>query len=121
MDIQESRITILDFVAELAFHTASSASYKCERHAASLCANRQIGWVDVHWPCEDHISVRLKIAMPEEYHFPEKLEAIRRCMFRGPGIPEGETWEVECFDRQSIVGMDQPVNRGGFTDRMECG
>jgi hypothetical protein len=118
MNIKEARFTTLDFVAQLDFHTGSSASYECTRHSASLCPHRQIGWIDIHWPCEGHISARLRIALPEEYHGWTRLEEIRRCVFHAMGIPEDETWEVECFDRQSIVRMDQRVNRDGFTDRL---
>jgi hypothetical protein len=105
MDIKESRFTVLNFLAELEFHTASSASYRCERYSASLCPRRQLGWIDVHWPCENHhVAVELRIALPEEYHSLEKLEEIRRSVFRALGIPEDAPWESECFEQHAIIG-----------------
>ena len=113
-------ISILDLLAIPDFQTESSASFKLERHSNSLNPCRQIGWIDVHHPCEGHIKAHIKVFLPEEYQQPDTLENIQQAVFKELAIPDDVTWEVEMVGGASGTCMliSQRVDRTGMTDAL---
>src|SRR5580765_1856794 len=65
---------VLDVTARLEVSTASSKCFALERHSKSLCPTRQLGWVEIHHPCEGHIRAQIRVSLPEEYHQPERMK-----------------------------------------------
>ena len=98
-----------------AFHTETS-----------LCLEIQIGsskapkgWVDVHYPCRDHIKLRLKGALPEECLTAAKIKELVTVIRDRLGIGKDETYSAAFFKASSQVGMTQSTDRSGMTDQIE--
>lgn len=109
---------ILDMTATPSFHTASSKSYILSRQSQGLCSNRQLGWIDVHYPCDGHIKTQIRVHIPKEYHEPDKMKAMIQAILVLAGIPEDETWETAFIDASNVTVMAQTTNRDGITDRI---
>src|SRR5262245_22660492 len=72
---------ILDLLARLAFKTDSSISFMLGQLGDTLNfadgesfevgpggVFKEIGGLDVHYPCEGHIKVQLRVVLPTKYH-----------------------------------------------------
>jgi hypothetical protein len=114
----EDKFSVLDFTARFEFKTASSISFSLERYSKSLCPTRKIGWMDVHYPCQGHIKVQLRISLPNEYHTPKKLGKIVADVLAATGIPADETYEAVLFAGEEPISIVQSMNREGITDRI---
>src|SRR5688572_25100506 len=90
---QEDKFSMLDLTARFSFRTASSLSFALERYSKSLCPTRQVGWIDLHYPCEGHIKLQIRISLPSEYHAGEKLRAIVTAVIAATGVPADGTYE----------------------------
>jgi len=110
---------VLDLTAVFDFKTDSSVSFTLERYSRSLLPTRMMGWIDLHHPCAGHIKLRVRIALPAEYHTPEKLREIARAALDALGVPPDETWEADLCAVTATTVMAQPVDREGFTDRLD--
>ena len=80
--------------------------------------NRQLGWVEIHHPCEGHIKARIRALLPQEYHQPEKMKQIVEVLFVHAGIPVDETYEAHFVSPSAQVGISRPMDRNGYTDRI---
>lgn len=109
---------ILDMTASLAFQSTSSMSFSLSRQSESLCPARQLGWIDIHFPCEGHIKAQIRVVIPKEYHMPVKMAAITKAVMVIAGIPEDETYEATFVDAAAITVLSQPTNRQGITNRI---
>jgi hypothetical protein len=100
-------IALLDLTARCAFTSASSISFDLGRLSPGLF--RQLGWLDVHHPCNDtYVKARLRVWLPAEY---ERLDCMKRLVgevFTALAIPPGEVFEL------SFNSGGRPV---GFTNR----
>jgi hypothetical protein len=94
---REDIFSLLDLTARFKFKTASSVSFSLERHSKSLCPTRQVGWIDVHYPCQNHIKLQIRISLPAEYHAADKLKTIVAEVFAATQIPADETYEALLF------------------------
>jgi hypothetical protein len=115
---REDKFSLLDLTARFNFKSASSVSFSLERHSKSLLPTRQIGWIDVHYPCQGHIKLQIRISLPTEYHTAEKLRMIVAAIVTATEVPVDEPYEVLLFAAKEPMGMAQPVNREGITDRI---
>ena len=103
----EDIFTLLDLTARFKFKTASSVSFSLERYSKSLCPTRQVGWIDVHHPCENHIKLQIRISLPSEYHNPQKLRIIIAEVLAATEIPGDETYETLLFAESGPMLMAQ--------------
>jgi hypothetical protein len=115
---REDKFSLLDLTARFNFKSASSVSFSLERHSKSLLPARQIGWIDVHYHCQGHIKLQMRISLPSEYHAPEKLRAIVAAVVAATEVPADETYEALLFAASESMVMEQPLNREGITDRI---
>lgn len=109
---------MLDLAARLSFRTESSLSFSLERHSKSLLPTRQIGWVDLHYPCDGHIKLQLRISLPSEYHTADSFRAVVAAVIAAAGVPADETYDAVLFGAAGVMQMVQSVNREGVTDRV---
>jgi hypothetical protein len=119
MSFLESRIQNLRFSAmsaELAcaFCTQTSASF-------SIKVGKRSGWVDVHFPCDGHIRVRIRGALPDEYLEPSRIRTLVSALLDQLKIQRDETCEATFFKPTKIIEMGKSVNRDGMSDRIETG
>jgi hypothetical protein len=77
-----------------------------------------MGWIDLHYPCDGHMKLQIRISLPTEYHAGQTFHAIVWAIIAATGIPTDETWEALLFAAGEPMGMAQPVNREGLTDRI---
>ena len=108
----------LDMTAQLEFSSASSKSFTLERYSKSLCPTRQLGWIEIHHPCEGHIKAQIRASLPEEYQQPEKMREVVEHLLAHAGIPAGETYEAHFISPSGQVVIARPVDRNGYTDRI---
>lgn len=94
------------------FSTQTSASF-------SIRVAGYRGWIDVHFPCEGHIKVWIRGALPEECLEASWVSQFIPAFMGQLKIPEDETYEAEFFKPASGIHMAQPVNREGMTDRLQ--
>ena len=111
---------VLDLTARFSFKTESSISFSLERHSKGLLPTRQIGWIDLHYPCDGHIKVQVRISLPSEYHADDKFRAIVTAIFAAVSVPVDETWDAVLFETRGVMETGQPVNRDGLTDRLSA-
>ena len=76
-------------------------------------------WVDVHFPCEGHIKVLIRGALPEAYLESSKIQPIITGLLGRLGIRQDETYEATFFKPTRAIQIGSSVNREGMTDRLE--
>src|SRR3989339_810027 len=99
--------TILDIKASPSFRTATSISFSLSRRSKSLCPERQVGWIDVHFPCVGHIKTQVRVLIPEEYLEPAKMATVIKSILAIAGIPEDETYEATFVTPAAVTGMSR--------------
>jgi hypothetical protein len=114
---QKDTFTVLDLTARLSFKTESSLSFAFVRSSKSLLPTRHIGWIDLHYPCDGHIKLQIRISLPAEYHAPERFSAIVAGMITALEIPPDETYEARLFAESAPLEMSHTTNRESVTDR----
>ena len=117
-NLQKDAFGVLDLAARLSFRTESSLSFSLERHSKSLLPTRQIGWVDLHYPCDGHIKLQTRISLPSEYHTPDNFRELVKRAISAAGIPPDATYEAVLFGAGGAMKIEQPVSREGLTDRL---
>jgi hypothetical protein len=110
--IPNLRFSIMSAKLTCAFCTQTSASFSVK--VGSLC-----GWVDVHFPCEGHIKVRIRGALPDDYLEASKLQQFVLDLLCHLKIQKDETYEATFFKPTKVIEMGKSVNREGLTDRIE--
>jgi hypothetical protein len=78
----------------------------------------QVGWLDIHYPCNGHVKCHIRISAPDKYRNSEWLEMLRAKVFRHLEIPDDETWELSSFSAAGEKVRAQHVDRNGMTDRL---
>ncbi len=115
---------ILDFKAQLDFFSQSSVGFHLGRSETTtirgvvLGPNFHVfGSLDVHYPCADHIKVRMRACLPQQhYQSQEQRLQIISAVFKALGIAEDETYELHFLHPSAQVAMTQPRDREGNTD-----
>jgi hypothetical protein len=74
------------------------------------------GWIDVHYPCQGHIKVQIRGALPEDWLESSKLNSVISAVRRELDIPEDETFEAIFFKPTKNIGVENSVNREGVTN-----
>ncbi len=115
---EKSSWHVLDVTARLEFSTPSSKSFAFERYSKSLCPTLQLGWIEIHHPCEGHIRAHVRVSLPKDYHQPEKMKQIVEALFVHAGIPADETYEAHFVSPAAQVIIAHRVDRNGRTDSM---
>ena len=107
---------VLDVTARLEFSTPSSKSFALERYSKSLCPTRQLGWIEIHHPCEGHIKAHIRVLLPEDYHQPEKMKQIIEALFAHVGVPVDETYEAHFVSPAAQTVISRRMDRNGCVD-----
>jgi hypothetical protein len=110
--IQNMRFPVMAAELSCAFCTQTSASFSVKVGSLS-------GWVDVHFPCEGHIKVRIRGALPNDYLEASKLRQFVSDLLRQLQIQKNETCEATFFKPTKIIEIGKSVNRQGMADRIE--
>jgi hypothetical protein len=112
--IRNLRFSVMSAELTCAFCTQTSASFSVKM--GSSC-----GWVDVHFPCEGHIKVRIRGALPDDYLDASGVQQFVSELLRQLKIQKDETYEATFFKPTKVIEMGKSVNRDGMTDRIEIG
>ena len=95
--------------------------------ASSICLSvrkcgmiqREVGWLDVHHPCDGHIKTQTHGVLPDSLLAYKELRFLVEELLRWLEIPANETWELRVSAPHNQIGMSNPVNAEGMTDRIE--
>jgi len=109
---QSLRFTVMGAELICAFCTQTSVSF-CVKFGL------QHGWIDVHFPCEGHIKVRIIAALPDDLLEASKIRELIPNLLGRLKIQPDETYEATCFKPTRILEIGRAVNRKGMTDRIE--
>ena len=109
-------IIILDLTARFDFKTRDSISFLLMR--ADEPRFNQVGWIDVHHPCDHHIKVQIKGSLSQEYIEEDKLETIITSLFDALEIPQDETYEASFACSSGGMSLSRYIDRNGQSDRM---
>jgi hypothetical protein len=77
-----------------------------------------IGGIDVHHPCDGHIKTQIRMRIPAEYHYVDRMKALLKSVFELLAIPPDETYEAVFFSTDKIISIEQATDRHGMTDRV---
>lgn len=109
---QQKKFSIGEINLVLSFHTESSVSF-------DIIGLFSPGWIDVHFPCNDHIKVQIRGALAEKFLEPSCVHKLVPALLEKLGIPHDETYEALFFKPTKGISMGQPVDREGMTDRIQ--
>jgi len=109
---KHSRFSIGAANLACSFCTESSASFRVE-------VGTRHGWIDVHFPCNGHIKVQIRGALPKECLEPSWISQFVPAFLDYLGIAQDETYEAIFFWPTGSIAVSQPVDRTGLTDRIQ--
>lgn len=123
---------VLDLIAKFRFKSPGSISFGLGTESDTLDFPDEgisfsvgrggvfnvVGSVDVHYPCEGHIKVRMCALLPARYHHWEQMKEFIERVFAVLAIPADETYEAEFVSVDRHTCIEQPVDRHGMTDRI---
>lgn len=125
------KFPVLDLIAMFRFKSPGSISFDLGTRSDTLVSDEGVsfpvgpggvfkvaGSVDVHYPCEDHIKVRMCVPLPARYHQWERMNALVERMLAVLTIPADETYEAHFVSADRHASIEQPVDRHGMTDRI---
>jgi hypothetical protein len=78
-----------------------------------------VGWIDIHYPCEGHIKLQIRAAVPAEYLKEGSLRDFVNAIRPHLGIPAEATYEALFFEASRKIKITQPTDAEGRSDRME--
>ncbi len=110
--IEKLRITVGQLELHGSFVTRDSASFDL------LIGSWRAGWIDVHFPCQGHIKLRVRGALPADRLKPEIINELVDRVRAGLSIPANEAYEALFFKPENSISVAQPINREGETDRL---
>jgi len=76
------------------------------------------GWMDIHYPCSDHIRVRLRVKLPERYLDSDQQQKLIAQTFAALGLSSAETFEATFIVPHLEEMLVQSYDQHGFTDRV---
>src|SRR5271170_2198239 len=88
--IQNLQLSIMTVQVSCTFCTQTSASF-------SLKSGKHLGWIDVHFPCFNHVKVRIRGALPESYLEPTKMRLFVSELLEKLHIEKDETYQATFF------------------------
>ncbi|MEI8042029.1 MAG: hypothetical protein WCL11_11510 [Verrucomicrobiota bacterium] len=109
---QNLRFSVMSAELACAFCTQTSAGF-------SVKAGTFRGWVDVHFPCEGHIKVRIRGALPDDYLKGPAIKQFVSELLAQLKVKSDDTYEATFFKPTKVVEMGKSVNREAVTDRIE--
>jgi hypothetical protein len=110
--IQNLRFSVMAAELTCAFCTQTSASFLVKVGSLS-------GWIDVHFPCEGHIKVRIRGALPDAYLEASKIHVFVVELLHQLKIQKDETYQATFFKATKTIEMGKPVNREGMADQIQ--
>lgn len=127
--MQDDEFSLLDLIARFNFKTIGSVSFLlgkpgnelnfADGKSCDLGSNgvfNTLGCVDIHFPCCDHIKVRVRAFLPPEYHEYDRMHEFIKQLFAALSIPADETFEARFVTPEYQELIEQRVNRDGITD-----
>jgi hypothetical protein len=111
---EEDGFPLLDLTAKFTFKTSSSISFHLGRMGSFHPPNQpdfvfsgfeEIGWVDVHHPCDSAIKAQIRICIPTDYHSFERMAAMVKIICEALAIPLEENCESTVFDTDHVTGI----------------
>lgn len=105
-------LTIATLIFTYSFSTETSTSF-------NVASGLFRGWVDVHYPCQSHIKLQIRGALPEEYLTASKIKEVVSTIQKFLEIPTDETFEAVFFKPAKIVQMSKSTDRQGQSDRID--
>ena len=93
------RISLLDLEAQCSFRTDSSIAFMLGRISDSTFW--EVGFVDLHYPCDGDVLAQIRVAISEEYCSFERMRELVQQVFSALGIPADTTFHLNCFRYQS--------------------
>jgi hypothetical protein len=109
---QNLRFSVMSAELTGSFCTQTSAAF-------SVKAGSFRGWVDVHFPCEGHIKVRIRGALPDDYLKAPTIQQFVSELLAQLKIKSDETYEATFFKPTKVIEMGKSVNREAMTDRID--
>jgi hypothetical protein len=133
----DETLKVLDLFASVRFKTQSSVCFSLGRRGTWRAPTdgappsakpivlqdvwKEVGWADVHHPCEGHIKAQVRIVLPPEYRAKVEGDVGRYVVLRilsWVGIRADETYEARFHFGEEGVRLVQHVDRRGMTDRI---
>jgi len=111
LGIQQLHFSVGTWDLTYSFCTETSASFAVKMGGLH-------GWIDVHFPCQGHIKVHIRGALPAERLDAAKIQELISELRRHLKIPPKETYEAYFFKPVNVVATVQPVDREGKSDRI---
>lgn len=105
---------LLDLTAKFAFKTSSSISFVIGRIENIrpdgtpdfvVSAFVEIGWIDVHHPCDSRVRVQIRIATPSNYHGFGCVEEMVGTICDVLSISRDETCEATVFSCDQVTAI----------------
>jgi hypothetical protein len=100
-------------------HTTSSICFNVVSLSPNLGARNQIGCVDVHYPCAQHIRLFIRAVLPERLLNRDALEQLGGKIKAALEIPPDETMEIDACSRKTQVGLSHSTDHMGRPGRIE--
>src|SRR5437764_125882 len=90
------------------FSTNGSRSFDLVSIGNNLAKGAIVGWIDVHYPCCDHVRLRVRAAVPGRIvSGPETLDALARFAFELVEAEPKEQFEVRMFSASNCAAMSR--------------
>jgi hypothetical protein len=105
-------LTIAKLTFTSSFSTETSISF-------NVVSGLFRGWVDVHHPCQGHIKLQFRGALPEEYLVASKIKEVVSAIQDLLEIPVDETFEALFFKPAKIARISKSTDREGKSDRID--
>ncbi|MDZ7615701.1 MAG: hypothetical protein U1E05_01780 [Patescibacteria group bacterium] len=117
MENIEQPFVLEDIAFNQAFLTASSISFA----APNVGRGAEVGWVDIHWPCEGDVGAIFRGSLPRKRLIPGYLNALVGELSTRLGIPKEVPKEVLFFKADHCITFRQSglLNDDETTDRIE--
>ena len=77
----------------------------------------ELGWIDVHYPCNGPIKVLVRMEVPEEYRRFEKISFLVCALFRLLLIPENERYVAHWHDGKETQTIIHAADEHGIPDK----
>lgn len=139
--MREKRFEVGNYIAEPHFCTEGSVGLRLVKYhtvdesgskrvsfaqladaPGALCAVQ--GWVDVHYPCSDHIRAVIRVSGPpghwenDDTLSPDGEPGVWGFvaeLFKGLGIPARETWRLSVVGEHRMI--ESPIDGRGHTNQ----
>lgn len=99
------------------FSFATETSISLTIHDVKTLAFR--GWIDVHYPCDGHIRLQLRISIAQVKIEPIFAKKVVEEVMSKLGLVDSETCEAIFFKATDRLRLSRGTNQEGLTDRID--